>query len=173
MRLCKIMTNIRYKKQCTLNSWSWSFQLGISLGHLMPIKPSPHKARLLCLDFSTQHEAVNTKHLILINWLYLFCGLPSRGVEHISLTQHQVPTPRRVHWCIMLLRGFEKDLKPYNNGTLRIMTRHAAVFRKNWHCGGWYRWGQLTTSEWKSYMVIKATAEKQQCTSSSFFQKKG
>ena len=125
----------------------------------MSIKPSPHKARLLCLDFSTQHEAVDIKHLILINWLYLFCGLPSRGVEHISLTQHQVPTPRRVHWCIMVLRGFEKDLKPYNNGTLRIMTGHAAVSTKNWHCGGWYRWGQLTTSEWKSYMVTKATAK--------------
>ena len=92
----------------------------------MPIKPSPHKARLLCLDFSTQHEAVDIKHPILINWLYLLCGLPSRGVEHISLTQHQVPTPRRVHWCIMVLRGFEKDLKPYNNGTLRIMTTDQA-----------------------------------------------
>ena len=98
----------------------------LSLGHT-PIKALPQNTRLLCLDFSTQHEAVNTKHLILINWLYLFCGLPSRGVEHISLTQHQVPTPRRVHWCIMLLRGFEKDLKPYNNGTLRIMTRCIVV----------------------------------------------
>ena len=113
-------------KKTILNFHFDYLNTSLSLGHT-PIKALPQNTRLLCIDFSTQHEAVNTKHLILINWLYLFCGLPSRGVEHISLTQHQVPTPRRVHWCIMLLRGFEKDLKPYNNGTLRIMTRCIVV----------------------------------------------
>ena len=125
-RYVELETPPLHGKKTILNFHFDYLNTSLSLGHT-PIKALPQNTRLLCIDFSTQHEAVNTKHLILINWLYLFCGLPSRGVEHISLTQHQVPTPRRVHWCIMVLRSFEKDLKPYNNGTLRIMTRYIVV----------------------------------------------